>query len=382
MEHILHSLAGHQYEDIEVDILQYDDTNLPESINPEHVTIIYPVLSKDFHYVDIDNVRIKHNPDIFKIENSKEFVYKDVKLALLMKSAIYLLFSSDGDSESLIKKVFDELLPAASASAKEHNRTKIQKAITSAIESRVHEFKSNIELNESSAEDKQKELLQLYRKILTDKKALEALDGTKGQWINKAQEEYTNIHKLVPNLYDRITLEEEYLCAYVHDLSINYDGTEYYLGDFQVKIKLDTGGLEILNQSKKIDGYDHPHINDGVPCLGNVGPGIIRMLAEFELFGALQMIHKYLHSYNPDSVYKKIEFWDPDYIDEEENRYDGCRDNNSGFNCVECGDGDCPYYEESFEVCSDNASYDECRECDYLCRFGRRIINEHGGTNE
>jgi hypothetical protein len=126
MEDILHSLAGHRFDDIEVDILQYDNTNLSESINPEHVTIIYPVLSKDFHYVDIDNVRIKYNPDVFKIENSKEFVCKDVTLALLIKSAVYLLFSSDSESEALIKKIFDELLPAASASAKEHNRTKIQ----------------------------------------------------------------------------------------------------------------------------------------------------------------------------------------------------------------------------------------------------------------
>ena len=44
---------------------------------------------------------------------------------------------------------------------------------------------------------------------------------------------------------------------------------------------------------------------DGKPCLGNIGNGVIRMLAEFELFGALQIIHKFLHSYNPHSPYQQ-----------------------------------------------------------------------------
>ena len=185
--------------------------------------------------------------------------------------------------------------------------------MTSAIEHRIKEFKSNIETNEDEAKNHEQEALNMRNRIVTDKEALKALDGTKGQWIHRAEDEFDHLQHLVPSLYKKISLNENELIALTYPIDIEFDGAEFDLGDFEVKIGLQDAGLTIHNLTHQVHGYDHPHVNDGSACLGNISTGIIKMLAEFEFFGALQMIHTFLHSYNSDSPYLTIEHWDPNY---------------------------------------------------------------------
>jgi hypothetical protein len=355
------------------------------SFPDDKVSIVYPVLSKDFHFETIAGVRTKHSSEIFKCDKAYNHEHEGKILARLIGSTIYFLFSANDELEPIVNAVLQVLIPKAKEAADKSQLKQFKNAVSLAIEKRVDEYKDRIEENEEESQKLERQILNLHRQIDTDKQAYKALDGTKGQWKKKAEREFEYLQRLTDNLYQSIRVDGEKLIAKTYEVSINYDGSSYEIGEFEIKIDLPTGDLDIKNLTHEVDGYEHPHISGGKPCLGNIGNGVIRMLAEFELFGALQIIHRFLHSYNPDSPYHKIEHWNPDFEDDNRDRYESCRNDNSGFACVECGgeDGNCPFYDEGFEVCLENASLDDCVECSYQCHMGRqRIQREREQQNQ
>ncbi len=346
------------------------------------VSIVYPVLSKDFHFETIAGVRAKHSPDIFTSDKAYNHEHEGLILARLIGSSIYFLFSANDELEPVVDSVLQVLIPKAKEAAEKSQLKQFKNAVSSAIETRVKEYRKRIEENEEESQNLERQLQNLHRQINTDTQAFSALDGTKGQWKKKAEREFDYLQRLTENLYESIRIDGDKLIAKTSEVSINYDGSSYEIGEFEVRIDLPSGDLDIQNLTHEVDGYQHPHISDGKPCLGNIGSGVIRMLAEFELFGALQIIHKFLHSYNPHSPFHKIEYWNPDHEDENRKNYEDCRDDNSGYACVECGgeDGNCPFYDEAFEVCMENSSLEECTRCDYQCHMGRQRIQRQRQT--
>jgi hypothetical protein len=375
MEQLIWNMLSKCWPNVDFNVVPAEDGQL-KSFPDDEVSVIYPVLSKDFHYETIAGIRTKHSSEIFKCDNAYNHEFEGLTLARLIGSTIYFLFSANEEHEPTVNAVLQALIPKAKEIAENSQLKQFKKAVSSAIETRVKEYKDRIEENEEESQKLEQQILNLRRQIDTDTRAHKALDGTKGQWKKKAEREFAYLHRLTENLYVSIRVDGENIIAKSHNVSINYEGYEYDIGEFEIKIDLRTGDLDIKNLTHEVEDYDHPHISDGKPCLGNIGNGVIRMLTEFELFGALQIIHKFLHSYNPSSPYLKIEHWDPNYEDDNQKNYESCRDDNSGYACVECGgeDGNCPFYDEAYEVCLEHSSLDECVHCEYQCHMGRQRI--------
>ena len=375
MEQLIWNILNKKWPNADFNVLPAEDGQL-KTFPDDEVSVVYPVLSKDFHYETIAGIRTKHSSEIFKCDKAYNHEHEGLILARLIGSTIYFLFSANDELEAIVNASLQVLIPKAKEFAEKSQLKQFKNAVSSAIESRVREYKDRIKENEEESQNLEQQLLNLHRQIDTDTQAFNALDGTKGQWKKKAVKEFEYLHRLTDSLYKSIRVDGEKLIATTSDVSINYDGSSFDIGEFEVKINLPTGDLDIQNLTHAIDSYQHPHISDGKPCLGNIGSGVIRMLAEFELFGALQIIHKFLHSYNSDSPYLKIEHWDPDYVDDNQRNYESCRDDNSRYACVECGgeDGNCPFYDEAYESCLENSSLDECTNCEYQCHSGRQRI--------
>ena len=384
MEELLWNIINELFEGDTINVVQSEDGTPMNDLSQDHVNIVYTVLSKDFHYETIDGQRIKHSQAIFSVEPSIDYTHEGITLARLRGSTIYLLFSWNEGADAILEAVLKDLVPKAKEVIANSLHHQFKTSISSAIEARVQEYRDRIKGNDEEAGDMERQILNLRRQIHTDTQALEALDGTKGQWKQKAHKEFENLQHLIPNYYEGFRIDDGKLIAKTHEVSISYDGCSYDIGVFEVKITLATGDLEIANLTHEVDGYEHPHISGGRPCLGNIGKGVIRMLAEFELFGALQMIHSFLHSYNEDSPYHKIEHWSPDYEDEEDSHFSNCREDNSGYACVECGGegGECPFYDEAFEVCVERSSLEDCTNCEYQCRLGRLKIQRHQSNQQ
>jgi hypothetical protein len=354
-----------------------DEVELP---GEDTLGIVYPIsLQSDFHFHEHDGERIKYREDYFKLDDGTPHFFDGLKLVVRKGNLVCLQFLSNDISRKLLVAVLNDAVKVVSGGILEKGREQFKTAMTSAIEFRIKEFKSNIETNEDEAKTHEQEALNMRNSIVTDKEAIKALDGTKGQWIHRAEDEFDHLQHLVPSFYKKISLNENELIALTYPIEIEFDGAEYYLGDFEVKIGLQEAGLVIHNLTKQIDGYDHPHVNDGSACLGNISTGLIKMLAEFEFFGALQMIHTFLHSYNSDSPYLTIDHWDPNYTEDTRSHFEECHDDNSGYRCVECGgeDGRCPFYEYAFSDCFEESTLADCIKCDYQCHLGRERIKRH-----
>jgi len=366
MEQLIRRVLSKLFPDNDVAVIRSEDGKTLELPSIDQIQIVYPVLERDYHFEDMDGARIKHSNELFALESSGSYMKNDLILARTSGVQIYLLFSCTEDGEALLEALEESLAQRFKAS------------FSGAIETRIRDFKDRIEENEDEATRLGHQLLNLHKQIHTDTQAFNALDGTKGEWIRKTHSEFANLKHLIPNYYESFRIDGDELIAKTHEVSINYDGNSYDIGVFEVKITLSTGDLDIQNLTHEVNGYQHPHISGGKPCLGNIGNGVIRMLAEMELFGALQMIHSFLHSYNDGSPYQKIEFWDPDHEGNEETRYSDCHEDNHGHECVRCGGEDdrCPYYEFAHEDCLGNSSLTDCVRCDYQCHLGRHRIEQ------
>lgn len=302
--------------------------------------------------------------------DTEDLIYRD-------GNKIYLQFLVD---ELPIDAADKLLLPAFTEAIKETSELQsrqFQENISAAVERRLSESRQNIRTNEDNAQRLEAELLSTYRQLASDRKAIEALDQTKYKWKQTAERDYSSILKLVPSHYKRIEILVNEIRAYTHTIYIVYEGSEYLIGDFCVMIEPATGMLTINNLTNRLeDRFDHPHIDDGHPCLGNAEPGILKMLSELELFGVLEAVYMFLQSYNSDSPYITIEHYDPNYEDDDD-KYNRCHEDNSGFDCVRCGDNSCPFYDDAFEDCNEGSTYEDCAHCEYLCHYGRRRIREH-----
>ncbi|HTM68767.1 MAG TPA: hypothetical protein VL426_05725, partial [Candidatus Binatia bacterium] len=87
-------------------------------------------------------------------------------------------------------------------------------------------------------------------------------------------------------------------------------GRRYEIGRFRITID-DRGGLSLANLSNTASGThcEHPHVRDRRPCLGNITEALSKLLGEREYALAVNLLFRFLESYNPSNPFSKIEHW-------------------------------------------------------------------------
>ncbi|MHB8619198.1 MAG: hypothetical protein ACYDAG_06475 [Chloroflexota bacterium] len=93
-------------------------------------------------------------------------------------------------------------------------------------------------------------------------------------------------------------------------IRISWAGRTYQLGDYRLLLALngDTR-IESVDRLGPKPHWDHPHVQDGLPCLGNLRPGILKLIAEYEIALAAQVLVEFLQTYQPETAYCPIEGW-------------------------------------------------------------------------
>jgi hypothetical protein len=90
----------------------------------------------------------------------------------------------------------------------------------------------------------------------------------------------------------------------------------YHLGRY--RIVLDLAGdlrVESIDGLGPKPGWDHPHVQDSRPCLGNAREGILKLIARYELALAAQVLVGFLETYLPEGAYCAIEGWPRAHVD-------------------------------------------------------------------
>jgi hypothetical protein len=77
-----------------------------------------------------------------------------------------------------------------------------------------------------------------------------------------------------------------------------HGGRRYCLGRFQVDL-CGNGDVRIVNLTGRVGRFDHPHVHAGRPCLGGIREGIAKLLGEFQMAAAAEVLIDFLKTVNP-----------------------------------------------------------------------------------
>jgi hypothetical protein len=302
---------------------------------------------------------------------------------ILLESSLVIGLPVTKETLKPITQIIEDNLPKLARHYHQKQKDQLKRLVLSGIEERKSSLKDSIQQSEYSLESLNREMFELSRKRELDKTVLSHLEKPIIQPARKISSEYSSLKKLVPSLYQEIEFEDNTVRAKTYPVTISYEGDDYDIGTLVIEINLSRGQAKIVNLNNAANGYPHPHVNEsGEICLGNISTGLARMLGEFEIYGALDLLHKFVHTYNEPDAYQKIQYWDdPDYC-EEDDEYGRCRSGGSyGRVCLDCGDGDCPYYENAIEECSEEPDFPKCVNCGERCSAGKELLSDCHNEN-
>lgn len=101
------------------------------------------------------------------------------------------------------------------------------------------------------------------------------------------------------------------LQVFTDPIVIEYGFRHYRLGRFRLDLHFD-GRVFVRNLTDRYETYDHPHVENGRPCLGNIQEWVQRLLAQREFAAATEVLLQYLRTVNPADWRKAVTFWAED----------------------------------------------------------------------
>ena len=111
----------------------------------------------------------------------------------------------------------------------------------------------------------------------------------------------------LPGVED-VGVNDSALQVFTEPIVIEYGFRRYRLGRYRLDLYFD-GRLFIQNLTDRYDTYDHPHVESGRPCLGNIQDWVQRLLAQREFTAATEVLLQYLRTVNPSDWRKAVTFW-------------------------------------------------------------------------
>ncbi len=183
--------------------------------------------------------------------------------------------------------------------------------MVSSVDGMVRNWKNAIRDNEYEANRITSQISGLVRKNGELREQIVALEATtRPAQEQKAQEEFAALVKMMPSPVVSVEVDYGKLSIVLEPLTLEHDSTDYNMGSYTLTVTAD----KVHIWSDGGFSYPHPHVSsDGVPCWGNLGPGIGKLLGEGQYAALVATIWEFLHSYNERDAYRHIETWDPDY---------------------------------------------------------------------
>jgi hypothetical protein len=136
----------------------------------------------------------------------------------------------------------------------------------------------------------------------------DALVAAEGAAVERFRTEYREL--LALPLVAGVEIVDDVLHVNTAEVAIRHDGDVFTIGTFRIELSLELG-IRMINTNNLGDkqGWDHPHVQGGYPCLGNLRIGFEKLLAEFQFVPLVSMILQFLESYTPAEAYCAVERW-------------------------------------------------------------------------
>jgi len=112
----------------------------------------------------------------------------------------------------------------------------------------------------------------------------------------------------IPEVRD-VEVHRDRLSVFTDTIDTVVAGKRYRLGSFHLDICF-SGDVVVKNLTRAYGYYDHPHVWNAKPCLGNIGPSLLKLVSEFQWVAAVQLLIEYLKTVNPKEWYTPIDHWE------------------------------------------------------------------------
>jgi hypothetical protein len=269
---------------------------------------------------EIDGLKFGHDPAFGKDLGGDFVILHDVRVARVSKQfIIFRILPTNKAASDLARHVLDQYLPRMCRDYRHAMRDQLVGSITECVKDRKKELESSVREDSFELERMSLQMMQMARKLETDRQILRLFEKAP-DWIKaRATRTFVDLMKLVPGTYASFRIQDDSVVGVTHDITIEHEGTDYHFDQYEVEVDLRQGKV-FIGRGSNINGYVHPHVTEERSniCWGNVAHLVERLVAELDLFGLFQLIDTFLKTYNPNDPYQRIEKWNPDWQDEED----------------------------------------------------------------
>jgi hypothetical protein len=150
-----------------------------------------------------------------------------------------------------------------------------------------------------------RQMRDLERRLLASERRLAELRSHQAS-AEALSRDFDRIAAL-PGVAD-VALHDGALRIFTGPICVDYGTRRYRLGQFRLDLHFD-GRVFLRNLTDRYESYDHPHVDGGRPCLGNIQEWIQRLLAQREFAAAAEVLLQYLGTVNPADWRKAVTFW-------------------------------------------------------------------------
>ncbi|MFQ5881188.1 MAG: hypothetical protein ACE5I9_01765 [Candidatus Methylomirabilales bacterium] len=112
----------------------------------------------------------------------------------------------------------------------------------------------------------------------------------------------------MPGVRD-VQVMQDRLRVFTDTVDTEVGGKRHRLGRFRVDIGFN-GDVAIRNLTRPYGYYDHPHVWNARPCLGNIRQSLLRLVSEFQWVVAAELLLEYLKTVNPKGWYVAVDHWE------------------------------------------------------------------------
>ncbi len=192
-------------------------------------------------------------------------------------------------------------------------RQRDREARETLIEAGKSHASSRREYLEAEIASLERNLAEFSRRITTDsrrlfmyQRELASLEGDDGEEPVDFAAEYDQIraHQLVHEL----TASDDRFIVTTLPLTAIFEEEPIDLGRFEIKVSFD-GDVRITNLTRRFWFYDHPHIREGVPCLGNIQEGVAKLIGTYQFAAVSQVLIDFLQLVNPKEWVVSAHYW-------------------------------------------------------------------------
>ena len=201
------------------------------------------------------------------------------------------------------------LLNQLKSGLEDKSKRALEIALKSLFSSRIDKELIQLKAAKDTITQYEKGITDAVRKVISTEKVVESIKRNMADVPRALQKTWDEINKLKDSaMYENIAFTKSGIKAYTTPIVIEWNHKKYAMGKYQVDLNFD-GTCQIFNTGKKVDKFDHPHINAGQVCWGNFSGYIPKLIGSSEFDVALTQIHTFLCHYDSGNPYKGIENW-------------------------------------------------------------------------